>query len=414
MARYWTPVQGYDLELSIGGTDLTRELFSCAILHSLGTYYPMFEISLAISPDDILLNKIYGQDPILLRIKLLGAGSQETSAPVLEDIQFSLLVLNSNFNMPITESSLNKDKQQTDMAIISFSAVPREPYKIMTAIINKIYLAKNMNGIISDMINTAGGNPKIDRSGLPSDIFDQIIIPPKSLIGNLKALNSLYGIHNGTTVIFCDHEKNVHVKNLTDRMNKKEAFQITQLSSGEDESKVVNDQNEEIYFTTQPIETNYDANMKLATISKINKFIIKPKDVLHYIKEVDVFDWAEQYGLKDGNGKLFSDVFLNNRTKYFMENSAWPYDKQDEFVEPVLIKNIANMSIIRMSINRYFNMVSLMKVGEAILFNTKVEQYLDISGKYILFSSELVFTKHTNWNSTANLTCIRTNRVKGQ
>jgi len=52
-----------------------------------------------------------------------------------------------------------------------------------------------------------------------------------------------------------------------------------------------------------------------------------------------------------------------------------------------------------------------MNVGEAVKFVTNTIEYIDISGKYILWSSDLQFVNKTSsWETTARINLCRTNK----
>ena len=51
-----------------------------------------------------------------------------------------------------------------------------------------------------------------------------------------------------------------------------------------------------------------------------------------------------------------------------------------------------------------------MNVGEAVKIDTKIEATRDFTGLYILRASQINFVKETDWQSSANLFLMRTNR----
>lgn len=410
--RTWIPSQGYDLEVSIAGRDYTKELESCVISYSLSTYYPIINLTLHVKLSDLITYKLYGQDHLKLTIRVLGADKSGT--PAHEDVVYSLLILNSDFDMPMTEILDGDDtKTQPERTKINFITVPRDSFKIMSTVVNKIYLADTMKNIVQDLITTAGGTPKIDTNNIQLDTLDQIVCPPKSLIYTLRSLDNIYSIHNGSTTIFCDQEKYVYVKNLAYRINSTEAFIINQLSTNVDEEQTIEEDSIKSYMTYSPISTEYDANAKIAVIAKENNFIIKPKDSLYYIYTANASTWAEKYGLNSGNSELLNDVFLNDRKKYTMNDSAWPYSARNDFTKSSLIKTLASMSKISITLDRYFGLDLLLNIGEAFLLRTKSLRYKELSGKYILFSTDVSFKKKTDWMASANITGIRTNRLIG-
>jgi len=52
-----------------------------------------------------------------------------------------------------------------------------------------------------------------------------------------------------------------------------------------------------------------------------------------------------------------------------------------------------------------------MNIGEAVKLDTKIDVSRDFTGLYILKSSMLNFTKGKDWEASADLSLIRTNRT---
>ena len=52
-----------------------------------------------------------------------------------------------------------------------------------------------------------------------------------------------------------------------------------------------------------------------------------------------------------------------------------------------------------------------MNVGEPVKVVTKTLEYVDLSGKYILKSSEINLNRGKDWQSTARVNLMRTNKT---
>ena len=62
-------------------------------------------------------------------------------------------------------------------------------------------------------------------------------------------------------------------------------------------------------------------------------------------------------------------------------------------------------------LERSIRITNLMEVGETIKLDTKTDISRDFTGTYILKSSMLNFLRGKDWEASANLVLIRTNRT---
>jgi hypothetical protein len=54
--------------------------------------------------------------------------------------------------------------------------------------------------------------------------------------------------------------------------------------------------------------------------------------------------------------------------------------------------------------------LNLIDVGECVKFKPKTIEYVDFEGKYILWSSSIIFKRPSGWETTAKINLIRTNK----
>ena len=62
-------------------------------------------------------------------------------------------------------------------------------------------------------------------------------------------------------------------------------------------------------------------------------------------------------------------------------------------------------------IERNLPIEKLIKIGSVVYLRTKTMEHVDIQGQYILFSSDLIWNKTREWETTAKLELIRTNKT---
>jgi len=126
--------------------------------------------------------------------------------------------------------------------------------------------------------------------------------------------------------------------------------------------------------------------------------------------EKDLEDICINNGLVDSGKNIYIDPKLNNRYRYYNEYTG--YEETEYFINTQLSKSIANISGMTIIIERNLKILSLMDVGESVKFINGDIETTEISGKYILKSSILNWTRAGQiWESTARVDLIRTNKL---
>lgn len=134
-----------------------------------------------------------------------------------------------------------------------------------------------------------------------------------------------------------------------------------------------------------------------------------PKDQLYYILEKNVKDVSSQYGIIYQNKKIDFDDNLSDRQKSFEDPCG--YETSDVFAIARISRSVSNLSTVSIDIERNLPILNLMNVGEAVKLNSQIVEYTDLSGKYVLKSSDLGFNKQRDWQTTCRLDLIRTNQT---
>ena len=73
-------------------------------------------------------------------------------------------------------------------------------------------------------------------------------------------------------------------------------------------------------------------------------------------------------------------------------------------------RSVSDLSTISIVIERNLDVMSLINVGECVKFKPKTLEYVDLEGKYILWSSEIIFRRIGDWNTIAKVNLTRTNK----
>ena len=115
------------------------------------------------------------------------------------------------------------------------------------------------------------------------------------------------------------------------------------------------------------------------------------------------------YGLiaKDGEVKL--DLNLDDRERYVISHSG--NDSSETFAIAKIAREIANLSTVQIVLEKDLHIMRLMRVGEVVKLKAGSFEYIPISNKYILKSSDINFIRNIpDWSSSCKINLIRTNQ----
>ncbi|MHA1802259.1 MAG: hypothetical protein ACTSWJ_11025 [Candidatus Heimdallarchaeaceae archaeon] len=423
----YTPTRLYDIRVRIKDLDYTQDLVRVEVNSSLSTSYQVVDLLFFLDPNDIILEELYGGDPIKLSIFLLreekGAETGGIPGPELE---FELMYVNHDF--PIVEKSQYSQFTQKDRVAYKVTSVTRKPYKIMTSLVNKVFLGTTLSSVISDIGKDAGATSvEYDSDGQNKSVIDQVIIPPTTFYQVIKEFGRLssflydgyldgrFGLFNGVPGVFCQYDGKVYIKNLTSKMKKKETFTVYQFSQITDkkESDRIMDSvvKGDVFYTYDTIQGDYSASAKFSVLGTDIYDIVKPKDTLTdtIVKTLNVY--AEAYSLIYQNPNLFLDSNLD-RKRYYTEDTG--NETEETQFNSRYARVMADTATLSINLERDMPLLQLIQVGEAVNFKPLSLEYQKLSGKYILWSSSLLFQRSANWESAATVNLIRTNRDSGQ
>jgi len=407
--RKLIPTRSYDIKIVIKDKDYTANLSTVRILNSLVMPYPLILFELFIDPTDVILEKIYGKEPIYLNIRLLGRSNE---SDVFEETNFELM--STGNDMPLIQKSTFYEKSYTPLKLV-FTTVPRSSFSTATTFINTIGFNTTPRNLISNLVSRyTGAFLDYDTNKENLNTIGQILLPPATLYNTIQEIDSLHGLHNGATSVYCRYNNVLSVMNLTERIYRNQIFTITHLSTDTDNSKIIEESVDGKHFYTYfPIKTDFQNNSKFMELAKNIKYILKPDDRLYYKIEKNLESVCNSYGLISSNGyvDLFIDPELEKRIKYELYPGSG--NLSDIFINSYLSKQIADLSQIELQIEKNFPIEGLMNVGCPVNFRAKSIDYTDFVGKYILKSSDISFTRTTpDWRSVSSLYLIRTNKIK--
>lgn len=403
----FSPDNLFDFELYIDGENYSKDLYSVRILSSVVSAYQVFILRVFFNTSDILLQKIFGQDPFILKIipKDFESGSATKDGADIE-----LFCINPDFSISMKE--WNPAIKQHEKVSYTIRAVPRKAFKTMTTLVNEVYENVTLQEVITDLATSNNALIEFDKAGINDKKISQIIVPPLTFYNAISYLDEEFGLYDGIPISFCRFDNKVFIKNLTKKMDKAQKFTIHQLASDLDTTDIENlTKDGKNFLTYSEINTQYKANSKFALLSKNIKHIVKPSDTLYHLIEDDLMDMCLEYGLisNRANKKIQIDNDLNNRTRYFIDRTG--YEKTESFINSKIAKAISGLSTLNISLEKNLPILNLIDVGECVMFKSKILDFVDLNGKYILKSSNLFFYREGQWQSTASLNLIRTNKT---
>lgn len=405
--RVLTPSRGYDFQVKIKDLDYTNDLRSVRIVSSIASAYQIVLLDISLDPNDLILEDVIGKEPIKLSIKLIGRGQENIP---LEHVDMELQHVKSSSSAPLKQQQ--NDGKMMDRTLVNIITVCSKPFKIMTSIINDVFLEKTPKQIISELVLKAGGKLQYDSDNENSNIIDQIVLPPTTLYNTIRYLDEYFGLFNGSCNLgFCQYDGTVYIQNLTSRINKNQEFTIFQLALNDKTTVSIIEKSSDgkHFYTYEPIISSYSAPAKFARLSKNIKHIVKPKNSLYRIIDQNLNDVCSKFGAISKNPEITIDSNLNEREVYNIDHSG--NDESDVYANSIIAREIIGLSVLEITLEKSLPILGLIKVGESVKLKCATLEYISFSGKYILKSSDLNFTRvAADWRSTGKITIMRTNQ----
>ncbi len=417
--RVFTPSRLYDLQVKIKDLDYTNDVINVMINSSLSTAYHVITLTMNIDPNDIIIEELFGGEPINIGITLI----RENKYPGPR-IDFELMFVSSDFPLSMKdESSRITQKDRVPLNIIT---VARQPYKIMNTLVNRVFIGTTLKQVIEQLAQDVKAKIIYDITDQNTNKIKQLCIPPSTLYNIIKEytndsnnifdgyLDQRFGLFNGTAGVFCI-DNTIYIKNLSGKLKQAQTFTIYELGALNDQkefNRILEECNDgKTFYTYSEIETDYAGNAKFAKIATNLKHIVKPYNTITTILSQDLKEIAKNYSLKYQNKgfetKLFIDKNLD-RTRYYNEDSG--HDIDLTLFNSRFGRSVSNTSTLSLDIERNLPVLNLLNVGECVKFKPKTIEYLELEGKYILWSSTINFINNGNWETTGTINLIRTNK----
>jgi hypothetical protein len=422
------PTQAYRIIVRIADVDYSADVTSVEIASTLNAPYQIVTIILFIDPADPIIRHLYGDSKVNLTIHMTSETAKGVKGPYIIDTRkFELMILDISHELIERPKSLPDDKNPPERMNVTLTTVSRQSWKTMNTIVNRVFIGQTLQSIITKLSKDAGATGLVyDSSGRNNNSIDQIIVPPTTFYKIIKEhdinskdpydgfLDQRFGLFDGVPGVFCQYDGKVYIKNLSARMKQSQTFTIYKLSGDAGADDIVEDSMEgatkgKVFYTRTELKTTYLGNAKLANIAPTTRRIIAPKDTLAMVVEQDLQETAKKYGLNYKGGKLETDSIINGdfRIKY---ESDTGYERTTSMFVSKLSRQISNMAKIQIQLDRLLWLQNLLDIGEAVKLKTSTVAETEFDGMYILYDSLIKFAKKQEFEATATLNLIRSNR----
>lgn len=405
--RTFTPSRSYDVQLKIKDLDYTNDLRRVRIVSSLNGAYQIVTIDISLDPNDIILENIFGKEPMYLQIKLIGHGIAMIPT---EHIELELMYLDSDSTIPMKSSQ--SEGSFADRTIVSFTTVPRQPFKSMSSIVNDVYIGKTPSEIVEDLVSNTDCELVLDSDDKNINKIDQVMIPPTTLYKTIKYLDDNFGLYKGASNIgFCQYDNKFYVMNLTKRMDKAQTFTVYHLSTDSDDMQQIIDKSNDgkNFYTYTPLENSFSGNSKFASMAKKSNIITKPNNALFKVVQTDLSEICADYGAIAKNNTIDSDPELDSRETYIIDQPGYG---EGNVSYSKLARQIIGLATVEFDLEKDLPILNLINVGEPVKLVTKTVEYIPLSGKYILKASDILLERNTaTWESTCHIVLMRTNKT---
>lgn len=418
--RVYSPDRSYDIQVKIKNLDYTNDMIRITVGSSLSTAYQVVTLVMMVDPNDILVEDLFGGEPIKLNITLLR--EQQYPGP---RIDIELMYVSSSF--PLTEKSEMTMGAQKDRSPLTIVTVARQPYTIMNSLVNKVFIGSTLSSVISSLASDVNATVEYDTDGQNKEPIDQLCIPPTTFYKVIKEhtrndpdvfdgyLDQRFGLFDGAPGVFCQYDNIVYVKNLTSRLKKAQTFTVYEIAGMRDQKEMDRILNESlsgnVFYTYDTIQTDYSGNAKFAKLATSLKHLVRPNDTITATLSQELEEVAETYSLHYQSKSISSPLYIDSavtRTRYYNEDTG--FNLIPTIFNSRFGRTVADLSTISINVERNLPVLNLINVGECVKFKPKTLEYADFEGKYILWSSAINFVRPAGWETTATINLVRTNK----
>jgi len=404
LISYWHPDVTYDFTLRIGEVDYSSYLHRVEIRTATTIPYQHIFLDILMDPREVLLEDLFGHQPVKLIIRLKGKEPE-----MLEQIDFDLMYINTEGEFTPVETSYESD--QMERSLVRFKTICSKPYQTMSTMVNQIFYNQTPDSIITSLFAGTGAELNYDTAGRSKLAIDQLLIPPTTLYRVVNYLNKTYGIFDGPLGFHCSFDNKVKIQNLAAKTRTAQKFSLYLLATNQDNTKIYESDDPASFYTKVGITSAYQGNSVFAAAAPTRRYIVKPRDTLYKTIDINLQSFAKSYGVIEKNNPsiYFNSVTIDPEKRISYHKDQTGYDTDQTFINSNLSSTVLDMSVATTQITGNLPTLNLMEVGEMVKIISHTDVDLKLSGSYILKASDVLFTKQTTWESSANIYLSRTN-----
>ena len=413
----------YVIELKINGVDLTKFAHTVRLTNTINSVYPIVTLHIIVENTNLILQELFGQYPISMNVTLFG----EDGIPKLMT-KFMLFDLNSNLNLfPKTQQASTEDhKRQVTM----FQCAVLPCFTLMATGVNVAFqepasltpLDMLQQGFIQ--AGVSGSFLKFDQRGKNTDLISQILIPSMTVNKVTDYVHERFGLYNGPLFKYCNinptsSQPELILKDYNQIMNDAPTIMIYQMPVGGEPGasdkiiqKCVDDKH---FFTDRSIQTLNYANSSVISNRFKKSQIIHPEDQLSYTYNYDANSIIEQYSTSESKKLIILDDLKNIESRQCtgLKGFAYAAPYNQAAMTSRISDQMKNTFSLGIQLRNNLRINNLMQPGSVCELFPSVIDYSDFAGKYILKSSDIMFSKiGDNWETKADLVLFRSVRSK--
>jgi hypothetical protein len=410
----------YSIEVSIGDVDLSMNLSKVRISGSIDMPYQAFLLSFKIDSVSLILDKLYSQKDIRLKIIEM----TEDRIPK-EIILLDLFMIYSN--MPLYVQEKNQAYNHPAAYPITLLCLAKSPFKNMTSPVNKIYDEKKRLTpvqVVQDIIGLfcGGMGTDIKTNNQNNYIIPQLIVKGMNFVDCVRYLDGSdpkivekygpgFGLYNGPLFFMCRYDNIFTMWDLKSRIGDSPEYLVYHLAGGADDNKImeeVGDDNTNFYSYGN-LDNVYKANKNIMKDGYEFKFMSKPLDKFYNWINITADSLYQQNSPTSGGAGLqYVNESIKGRTAFLPPSTGTDYN--DTFLRSKLSSTFTNSSEIRLIIPRQFAMEKLVRIGVPIEVRPQLLEYGEFAGRYIVKSSDVELNREGDmWFAGANITAMRGN-----
>jgi len=400
----------YDIQLKIKDIDFTSDLISVRVVSSLVTAYQIVTISIFYKTSSAILDDVLGKYPLKLTIKL--RGNQE-SDPIYESIDMELQYVESDLVIHQGKPQLDKNSIP-DRTVVNITTIGRKAFTTMSQIVNDVYVGKTAKEIIKDLASKTKAKVVYDNDDENTEVIEQVVIPPTTFYNTIRYLDDNFGLFKGVSNLgFCQYDNKLYIQNLTSRMKKNQTFTIFKLALDDPKTaEYVSENNtEKSFLVSGNLNSKYSGSSQFTASGKNINYIVHPFDKLYSIIPQKLDELCTKYGANTKPPEISLDPNLNEREVYIIGHSG--DNDSDVFANVRSSRQIIGLATIECGVAKSMYLLNLVKIGEPVKLKCSTEAEVNLSGKYILKSSDIQFSRQTqNWEIQCRIVLMRTNKYE--